>query len=96
MIRICNIKYWSPRVQAYLGWQGYIYGDNLQLQEDKKYNMYKNIYILNKYKTFSVLIYSYINTSGNWENDHCLSSSRARSGKSLGTRLFLNILKQGA
>jgi hypothetical protein len=23
----------------------------------------------NKYKTFSVLIYSYINTSGNWENE---------------------------
>ena len=23
--------------------------------------------IFNKYKTFSVLIYSYINTSGNWE-----------------------------
>jgi hypothetical protein len=25
--------------------------------------------ILNKYKTFSVLIYNYINTSGNWENE---------------------------
>jgi hypothetical protein len=25
--------------------------------------------IFNKYKTFSVLIYSYINTSGNWENE---------------------------
>ena len=25
--------------------------------------------IVNKYKTFSVLIYSYINTSGNWENE---------------------------
>jgi hypothetical protein len=26
-------------------------------------------YIFNKYKTFSVLIYSYVNTSGNWENE---------------------------
>ena len=25
--------------------------------------------IFNKYKTFSVLIYSYINTSGKWENE---------------------------
>ena len=25
--------------------------------------------IFNKYKTFSVLIFSYINTSGNWENE---------------------------
>ena len=25
--------------------------------------------ILKKYKTFSVLIYSYINTSGNWKNE---------------------------
>ena len=27
------------------------------------------ITIFNKYKTFSVLIYSYINTSGNWKNE---------------------------
>ena len=25
--------------------------------------------IFNRYKTFSVLIYSYINTSENWENE---------------------------
>ena len=25
--------------------------------------------IFKKYKTFSVLIYSYINTSGNWKNE---------------------------
>jgi hypothetical protein len=25
--------------------------------------------VFNKYKTFSVLVYSYINTSGNWENE---------------------------
>jgi hypothetical protein len=29
---------------------------------------YMNV-ILNKYKIFSVLIHSYINTSGNWENE---------------------------
>ena len=28
-----------------------------------------NHVLFNKYKTFSVLIYSYINTSGNWENE---------------------------
>jgi hypothetical protein len=28
-----------------------------------------NKLMCNKYKTFSVLIYSYINTSGNWENE---------------------------
>ena len=27
------------------------------------------ITIFNKYKTFSALIYSYINTSGNWKNE---------------------------
>ena len=26
-------------------------------------------FIFDKYKTFSVLIFSYINTSGNWENE---------------------------
>ena len=30
---------------------------------------------INKYKTFSVLIYSYVNTSGNWENRrNCVGS----------------------
>jgi hypothetical protein len=28
----------------------------------------KSRQLINKYKTFSVLIYSYIKTSGNWEN----------------------------
>ena len=27
------------------------------------------VIVFNKYKTFSVLIYSYINTSGNWKNE---------------------------
>ena len=26
-------------------------------------------FTINKYKTFSMLIYSYINTNGNWENE---------------------------
>ena len=30
-----------------------------------------------KYKTFSVLIYSYINTSGNWQNDIAFEFSAA-------------------
>jgi hypothetical protein len=30
---------------------------------------------INKYKTFSVLIYSYINTSGNWENEKLCGNS---------------------
>ena len=30
---------------------------------------YTYIYIFKKYKTLSVLIYSYMNTSGNWKNE---------------------------
>jgi hypothetical protein len=33
--------------------------------------------VLNKYKTFSVLIYSYINTSGNWENEKLCGNGRS-------------------
>jgi hypothetical protein len=38
--------------------------------------MYEDMFnaMFNKYKTFSVLIYSYINTSGNWENEELCSS----------------------
>ena len=32
------------------------------------------VVIFKKYKTFSVLIYSYINTSGNWKNENCVFS----------------------
>jgi hypothetical protein len=31
---------------------------------------------INKYKTFSVLIYSYVNTSGNWETKAFLKGCR--------------------
>jgi hypothetical protein len=33
------------------------------------YRSNKQKLLFNKYKTFSVLIYSYINTSGHWENE---------------------------
>ena len=32
--------------------------------------------LFNKYKTFSVLIYSYINTSGNWENEKLCGNTK--------------------
>ena len=44
----------------YYNYLCYLFGlDYLSLQQ----------LIFNKYKTFFVLIYSYINTSGNWENE---------------------------
>jgi hypothetical protein len=36
--------------------------------------------ILNKYKTFSVLIYSYINTSGTGETRNCVETRRQKGG----------------
>ena len=41
--------------------------------------------IFNKYKTFSVLIYSYINTSGNWENEK-LCGNTTPEGRSVFTQ----------
>ena len=41
--------------------------------------------IFNKYKTFSVLIYSYINTSGNWENEK-LCGNTTPEGQSVFTQ----------
>ena len=38
-----------------------------------------------KYKTFSVLIYSYINTSGNWKNEK-LCGNTTPAGQSIFTR----------
>jgi hypothetical protein len=37
--------------------------------DQSEHALYTCYFIINKYKTFSVLIYSYINTSGNWENE---------------------------
>ena len=41
--------------------------------------------IFNKYKTFFVLIYSYINTSGNWENEK-LCGNTTPEGRSVFTQ----------
>ncbi len=41
--------------------------------------------ILKKYKTFSVLIYSYINTSGNWKNEK-LCGNTTPEGRSVFTQ----------
>ena len=42
-------------------------------------------FILKKYKTFSVLIYSYINTSGNWKNEK-LCGNTTPAGRSVFTQ----------
>ncbi len=44
-----------------------------------------NIFIFKKYKTFSVLIYSYINTSGNWKNEK-LCGDTTPEGRSVFTQ----------
>ena len=41
--------------------------------------------LFKKYKTFSVLIYSYINTSGNWENEK-LCGNTTPAGRSVFTQ----------
>ena len=41
--------------------------------------------IIKKYKTFSVLIYSYINTSGNWKNEK-LCGNTTPAGRSVFTQ----------
>ena len=47
--------------------------------------LYISRVIFNKYKTFSVLIYSYINTSGNWENEK-LCGNTTPEGRSVFTQ----------
>ncbi len=42
-------------------------------------------FIFKKYKTFSVLIYSYINTSGNWKNEK-LCGNTTPEGRSVFTQ----------
>ena len=50
-----------------------------------------NIYfIIKKYKTFSVLIYSYINTSGNWKNEK-LCGNTTPAGRSVFTIEIIDI-----
>ena len=45
----------------------------------------KKQYTVKKYKTFSVLIYSYINTSGNWKNEK-LCGNTTPAGRSVFTQ----------
>ena len=45
----------------------------------------KRSVLFNKYKTFSVLIYSYLNTSGNWENEK-LCGNTTPEGRSVFTQ----------
>ena len=45
----------------------------------------KGQFIFKKYKTFSVLIYSYINTSGNWKNEK-LCGNTTPAGRSVFTQ----------
>ena len=44
--------------------------------------------IVKKYKTFSVLIYSYINTSGNWKNEK-LCGNTTPAGRSVFTQFWV-------
>ena len=46
---------------------------------------FSRVLIFKKYKTFSVLIYSYINTSGNWKNEK-LCGNTTPAGRSVFTQ----------
>ena len=46
---------------------------------------FRFMFIFKKYKTFSVLIYSYINTSGNWKNEK-LCGNTTPAGRSVFTQ----------
>ena len=48
-------------------------------------SLLQNSVIFKKYKTFSVLVYSYINTSGNWENEK-LCGNTTPTGRSVFTQ----------
>ena len=60
------------------------YACSLPLLRIKRIIQYSCL-IFNKYKTFSVLIYSYINTSGNWENEK-LCGNTTPEGRSVFTQ----------
>jgi hypothetical protein len=52
-----------------------------------KFKWIRYRFIFNKYKTFSVLIDSYINTSGNWENEKLCGNTRTTpEGRSVFTQ----------
>ena len=47
--------------------------------------IYRNLILFKKYKTFSVLTYSYINTSDNWKNEK-LCGNTTPAGRSVFTQ----------
>ena len=57
----------------------------LSPSKEYKPRAYSQRFTVNKYKTFSVLIYSYINTSGNWENEK-LCGNTTPEGRSVFTQ----------
>ena len=58
---------------------GFFHLKSLIIHLEKKHVIFK------KYKTFSVLIYSYINTSGNWKNEK-LCGNTTPAGRSVFTQ----------
>ena len=48
-------------------------------------HVHEKCFMFKKYKTFSVLIYSYINTSGNWKNEK-LCGNTTPAGRSVFTQ----------
>ena len=56
----------------------------LELPKDDFFSLFR-FFIFKKYKTFSVLIYSYINTSGNWKNEK-LCGNTTPAGRSVFTQ----------
>ena len=63
----------------------YIYNKVEYLHKEQSYKTSTKEVIFKKYKTFSVLIYSYINTSGNWKNEK-LCGNTTPAGRSVFTQ----------
>ena len=59
--------------------------DKCKIQEAYTPDFKLVLIIFKKYKTFSVLIYSYINTSGNWKNEK-LCENTTPAGRSVFTQ----------
>ena len=59
--------------------QGGVFSHNFEFFQ------FSRVLIFKKYKTFSVLIYSYINTSGNWKNEK-LCGNTTPAGRSVFTQ----------
>ena len=61
------------------------------------FRIYKCYIIKNKYKTFSVLIYSYINTRGNWENSKLCENTVSTQFRvfPISTRVDITVYQHG-